>query len=143
MIGSILNNLVSSSFIIERQPPQVIKTQTRFGAQLRLLIGTNTPTQCALFLFNFSGNKLSMHMNPPSVRAVIVSESQAQEIMEKLNSYQDGTNQIFDQTTGDILNSTSVMEFNPSSGVLSANFRNMSLRYVFKLVRVMIIMDND
>ena len=78
-----------------------------------------------------------MHMNPPSVRAVIVSESQAQEIMEKLNSYQDGTNQIFDQTTGDILNSTSVMEFNPSSGVLSANFRNMSLRYVFKRVRVM------
>ena len=58
-------------------------------------------------------------MNPPSVRAVILSESQAQEVDE-------GPTRA--DNTGEILNSTSVMEFNPSTGVLSANFRNMSLK---------------
>jgi len=42
MIKLILHNLIQASFIIERQPPQVIKTQTRFGAQVRLLIGSFT-----------------------------------------------------------------------------------------------------
>ena len=119
-IGSILNNLVNSCFIIERQPPQIIKTQTRFGAQLRLLLGTNTvliPYFITVYLL--IGNKLSMHMNPPSVRAVILSESQAQEVDEGPTR---------SDNTGEILNSTSVMEFNPSTGVLSANFRNMSLK---------------
>ena len=70
-------------------------------------------------LLRLLGNKLSMHMNPPSVRAVILSESQAQEVDEGPSR---GDN------TGEILNATSVMEFNPSTGVLSANFRNMSLK---------------
>jgi len=78
-----------------------------------------------------------MHMNPPSVRAVIVSESQAQEIVgtyPEVNGFGDykstSNAHCFDQGTGDILNNTSVMEYNGATGVLSANFRNMSLRRI-------------
>lgn len=40
-----------STFIIERQPPQVMKTNTRFTAMVRLLVG----------------GKLNVHMTPPQV----------------------------------------------------------------------------
>lgn len=54
-------NCCFSAFVIEKQPPQVLKTQTRFGATVRLLIG----------------GKLNIHMNPPTVKASIISEAQA------------------------------------------------------------------
>ncbi|CBY18039.1 unnamed protein product [Oikopleura dioica] len=101
-----LSSLVTSSFVIERQPPQVLKTQTRFGAQVRLLIG----------------NQLSIHVNPPQVRAIIVSEAQAREILIAEDSAH--------HLEGEILNSVSTMEYNSTSGILSANFRNMSLRRI-------------
>lgn len=41
-----------STFIIEKQPPQVMKTNTRFTATVRLLVGA----------------KLSVHMSPPQVK---------------------------------------------------------------------------
>lgn len=40
-----------STFIIEKQPPQVMKTNTRFTSTVRLLVG----------------GKLNVHMNPPQV----------------------------------------------------------------------------
>ena len=46
---------VSSTFIIERQPPQVMKTNTRFTAMVRLLVG----------------GKLNVHMTPPQVNLTI------------------------------------------------------------------------
>ena len=55
---------IYSAFVIEKQPPQVLKTQTRFGATVRLLIG----------------GKLNVHMNPPAVKASIISEAQAKNI---------------------------------------------------------------
>jgi len=116
-----LSSLVTSSFVIERQPPQVLKTQTRFGAQVRLLIG----------------NQLSIHVNPPQVRAIIVSEAQAREILiaEDSAHHLEGngilnTKMYESYATGEILNSVSTMEYNSTSGILSANFRNMSLRRI-------------
>ena len=38
-ITALLSTLVTSTFIIEKQPPQVLKTQTRFGSTIRLLVG--------------------------------------------------------------------------------------------------------
>ena len=55
-----------STFIIEKQPPQVLKTQTKFAATVRLLVG----------------GKLNVHMNPPQVKAVIVSEQQAKALLK-------------------------------------------------------------
>jgi len=40
-----------STFIIEKQPPQVMKTNTRFTSTVRLLVG----------------GKLNVHMTPPQV----------------------------------------------------------------------------
>ena len=91
-----------------------------------------------------------MHMNPPSVRAVIVSESQAQEIVgtyPEVNGFGDykstSNAHCFDQGTGDILNNTSVMEYNGATGVLSANFRNMSLRYCGNIESIPFIASNS
>ena len=54
-----------SSFIIEKQPPQVLKTNTRFSATVRLLVGT----------------KLHVHLNPPTVTVSIISETQANALL--------------------------------------------------------------
>lgn len=55
-----------STFIIEKQPPQVLKTQTKFAATVRLLVG----------------GKLNVHMNPPQVKATIISEQQAKALLK-------------------------------------------------------------
>lgn len=47
---------VNSTFIIEKQPPQVLKKDSRFTATVRLLVG----------------GKLNVHMNPPTVKATII-----------------------------------------------------------------------
>merc|ERR1719431_2184365 len=38
-ITDLLSNLVTGTFIIEKQPPQVMKTNTKFQATVRLLVG--------------------------------------------------------------------------------------------------------
>ena len=45
-----------STFIIEKQPPQVLKKDAKFTATVRLLVG----------------GKLNVHMTPPTVRATII-----------------------------------------------------------------------
>ena len=97
-LNVLLDSLVKSSFVIEKQPPQVcvslspvkqqiqnswkneqsciiwlklllhfqvLKTNTRFSATIRLLVGT----------------KLNVHMSPPVVTASIISESQANSLL--------------------------------------------------------------
>lgn len=61
-----VNFLLCSTLVIEKQPPQVLKTQTRFGATIRLLVG----------------GKLNVHMNPPTVKASIISENQAKALLK-------------------------------------------------------------
>lgn len=50
-------NLVCSAFIVDKQPPQVMKTNTRFAASVRWLIGS----------------QMGIHMNPPTVECIIMS----------------------------------------------------------------------
>ena len=68
--------------------------------------------------------KLNVHMNPPTVKATIVSEGQAKALLKNENS------RALSETSGEILNNSSIMEYHPQSGVLSVNFRNMSLRRI-------------
>lgn len=65
-------------------------------------------------------------MNPPTVKATIVSESQAKALLKN----DQGNNRAMSETSGEILNNSSIMEYHPQSGVLSVNFRNMSLRRI-------------
>lgn len=56
-VTQLLSTLVTSTFIIEKQPPQVMKTNTRFTATVRLLVG----------------GKLNVHMTPPQVINLSIS----------------------------------------------------------------------
>ncbi|MGH0156592.1 UNVERIFIED_CONTAM: hypothetical protein FKN15_031763 [Acipenser sinensis] len=105
-ITDIISALVTSTFIIEKQPPQVLKTQTKFAATVRLLVG----------------GKLNVHMNPPQVKATIISEQQAKALLKKENTRND--------SSGEILNNNCVMEYHQATGTLSAHFRNMSLKRI-------------
>uniref|UniRef100_A0A674D0F7 Signal transducer and activator of transcription n=1 Tax=Salmo trutta TaxID=8032 RepID=A0A674D0F7_SALTR len=105
-ITDIISALVTSTFIIEKQPPQVLKTQTKFVATVRLLVG----------------GKLNVHMNPPQVKATIISEQQAKALLKNENTRND--------SSGEILNNNCVMEYHQATGTLSANFRNMSLKRI-------------
>lgn len=111
-ITALLSTLVTSTFIIEKQPPQVLKTQTRFSSSLRLLVG----------------GKLNVHMSPPTVEANIISESQAKDLLHNKNETHN-SNSGRDKA-GEILNNKCLMEFQMQSGVLSVNFRNMSLKRI-------------
>ncbi|XP_029782906.1 signal transducer and activator of transcription 5B [Suricata suricatta] len=97
---------VPCTFIIEKQPPQVLKTQTKFAATVRLLVG----------------GKLNVHMNPPQVKATIISEQQAKSLLKNENTRND--------YSGEILNNCCVMEYHQATGTLSAHFRNMSLKRI-------------
>ncbi|TKS90280.1 Signal transducer and activator of transcription 5B [Collichthys lucidus] len=105
-ITDIISALVTSTFIIEKQPPQVLKTQTKFAATVRLLVG----------------GKLNVHMNPPQVKAVIVSEQQAKALLKNESTHS--------ESSGEILNNNCVMEYQQATGTLSAHFRNMSLKRI-------------
>ncbi|XP_065323270.1 signal transducer and activator of transcription 5B-like isoform X2 [Gordionus sp. m RMFG-2023] len=111
-ILKILSSLVYDTFVIEKQPPQVLKTNTRFTASLRLLVGT----------------KLNLHMSTPEVQANIMSEYQAAQILEKKD---DATFlPQFNQTSGEILNHIGTMEYDVSADKLCVHFKNMQLKKI-------------
>ena len=105
-LNLLLDQLVKSSFVIEKQPPQVLKTNTRFSATIRLLVGT----------------KLNVHMSPPVVTASIISESQANSLLRAGHTKK--------TSSGDIVNNKQTMEYHQATGQLSVSFRNMSLKKI-------------
>jgi len=104
---SSLTTLIQRSFIVDKQPPQVLKTQTKFQASVRLLVGT----------------KLNLQMNCPEVTTTILSEKQAKELCEG-HTIEDTGN------CGEILNNRGVMEFNQQLRALHADFKNLSLKKI-------------
>ena len=96
-----------STFIIEKEPTQVLKTNTRFTATVRLLVG----------------GKLNVYMTPPQVRVSIINEAQANALLKN-----DSTGK--NDSSGEILNSTGTMEYVQTSRQLSVNFRNMQLKRI-------------
>ncbi|XP_034309896.2 signal transducer and activator of transcription 5B isoform X2 [Magallana gigas] len=106
-ITSILSSIVTSTFIVEHQPPQVLKRDSRFSARVRLLVG----------------GRLTIHLTPPTVTASIISESQAKLLLR-------GPNRRPDNSCGKILNNSGLMEFHQQKGELSIEFRNMILKSI-------------
>uniref|UniRef100_A0A8D8XA37 Signal transducer and activator of transcription n=2 Tax=Cacopsylla melanoneura TaxID=428564 RepID=A0A8D8XA37_9HEMI len=106
-ITQCLSHLVTSTFIIEKQPPQVMKTNTRFSATVRLL----------------TGSKLNVYMTPPQVKAQIICEGQANALLknEKIGK---------SDASGEILNNMGVMEYHAPSRILSISLRNMQLKKI-------------
>ncbi|XP_041351652.1 signal transducer and activator of transcription 5B-like [Gigantopelta aegis] len=106
-VTCLLSTLVTSTFIVSNQPPQVLKKDSRFSAAIRLLVG----------------GKLNVHMTPPTVRATIISEKQAQELL--------GNNvKVKNETSGEILNNNGTMDYESESRKLGIMFRNMQLKRI-------------
>ncbi|KAG1687688.1 Signal transducer and activator of transcription 5B [Nymphon striatum] len=106
-ITALLSNLVTSTFVIEKQPPQVMKTNTRFTATVRLLVG----------------HELNVYMSPPQVTVTIISEAQANNILKNENCNKN-------EVSGEILNNIGTMEYHQATKQLSVSFRNMQLRKI-------------
>ncbi|XP_046843901.1 signal transducer and activator of transcription 5A-like isoform X2 [Xenia sp. Carnegie-2017] len=103
---NLLTQLIQGAFIIEKQPPQVLKTQTKFTSTVRHLIGS----------------KLNMQMSKPEVTATIITERQAEEL------HRTGTWKS--QGQDEILNNKKVMEYVLEKDSVVAEFKNMSLKKV-------------
>ncbi|XP_022670376.1 signal transducer and activator of transcription 5A-like isoform X2 [Varroa jacobsoni] len=106
-IKLLLSALVCGTFVIEKQPPQVMKTNTRFSATVRLLVG----------------GKLNVHMSPPQVKVSIISEAQAV-VFARNEAYPSN------EVSGEILNNIGAMEYHQATNQLSVSFRNMSLKKI-------------
>merc|ERR1712130_121641 len=110
-VTNLLSNLVTGTFIIEKQPPQVMKTNTRFTATVRLLVG----------------GQLQVHMASPSVCVNIVSELQA---AQPLKSTAHGSGKREELTSGEILNGQGNMEYHAATRQVSVTFRNLQLKRI-------------
>jgi len=110
-ITDLLSNLVTGTFIIEKQPPQVMKTNTRFTATVRLLVG----------------GQLNVHMASPSVSVSIISENQANQL---LKTPAQSTKRREDYSSGEILNGQGNMEFHATTRQVSVTFRNLQLKRI-------------
>lgn len=104
-----LSDLVQASFLIEKQPPQVIKTANRFSAVVRLLVG----------------GKLQIHLGAPEVTVTIINDKQAKSVV---NDTQKLIPPNF--SSGDIMNNQKAMEFNSQTNVYSCAFNFMQLRKI-------------
>jgi len=110
-ITDLLSNLVTGTFIIEKQPPQVMKTNTRFTATVRLLVG----------------GQLNVHMASPSVSVSIISETQANQL---LKTSAQSNKRREDYSSGEILNGQGNMEYHAASRQVSVTFRNLQLKRI-------------
>lgn len=104
-VEQLLTNLITNSFIIEKQPPQVLKVQTKFQSSVRLLIG------------NFSIFKAEDVKS--KVEILFVNEEQAQYIHQ--------TNDVNIKSCGIISNNTGFMFYNNANKILNAAFKNVQL----------------
>merc|ERR1719219_236764 len=110
-ITDLLSNLVTGTFIIEKQPPQVMKTNTRFTSTVRLLVG----------------GQLNVHMASPNVSVSIISEAQANSL---LTSPPQSPKRREDYSSGEILNGHGNMEYHAATRQVSVTFRNLQLKKI-------------
>ncbi|XP_023799074.1 signal transducer and activator of transcription 6 [Cyanistes caeruleus] len=113
-LNEVLSSLVKSSFLVEKQPPQVLKTQTKFQANVRFLLGPKL---------------LKAAPKPYVVRADMVTEKQAREL--ELSNYSN----TLSESTGEIVHNTVALETNPTSGTCCANFKNVLLKKIKRCER--------
>lgn len=113
-LDEVLRTLVTSSFLVEKQPPQVLKTQTKFSAGVRFLLG-----------LRFLGASAKL----PLVRADMVTEKQAREL-----SMPQGPG-AGAESTGEITNNTVPLEISVSGNCCSALFKNLLLKKIKRCER--------
>uniref|UniRef100_A0A9L0RPG1 Signal transducer and activator of transcription n=1 Tax=Equus caballus TaxID=9796 RepID=A0A9L0RPG1_HORSE len=113
-LEEVLRTLVTSSFLVEKQPPQVLKTQTKFQAGVRFLLGLRF---------------LGAPAKPPVVRADMVTEKQARELSMPQGPGA-GT-----ESSGEIINNTVPLENSIPGNCCSALFKNLLLKKIKRCER--------
>ncbi|XP_058413848.1 signal transducer and activator of transcription 6 isoform X2 [Diceros bicornis minor] len=113
-LDEVLRTLVTSSFLVEKQPPQVLKTQTKFQAGVRFLLGLRF---------------LGAPAKPPLVRADMVTEKQAREL-----SMPQGPG-AGAESSGEIINNTVPLENSIPGNCCSALFKNLLLKKIKRCER--------
>ncbi|KAL6483066.1 hypothetical protein MHYP_G00079380 [Metynnis hypsauchen] len=103
-LNRLLQTLIQSSLVVEKQPPQVIKTQSKFSSTVRYLLGEKMAPG-----------------KPVVLKAQIITESQARNL---------GQGVIPTENVGELINSTAILEHNTASKSTCATFRNMSIRKI-------------
>uniref|UniRef100_A0A674CD63 Signal transducer and activator of transcription n=1 Tax=Salmo trutta TaxID=8032 RepID=A0A674CD63_SALTR len=104
-LGRLLQTLIQSSLMVDKQPPQVIKTQSKFSTTVRYLLGEKVaPGKPVLF------------------KAQIITEAQARNLGQ-LGS-------VPSENVGELINNTAILEHNTSSKSTCATFRNMSIKKI-------------
>ena len=102
-----LGKLFRGAFIIEHQPPQVMKINTRFAAKVRFLVS----------------NTFGIRIANPVVNVSFLSEVQVAQVQQVTSMYQ-----ITGGKCGEILNNSCSLEFDEKSNQIVANFREMKLK---------------
>lgn len=105
-VEKLIEKLITRAFIIEEQPPQVMKKDTKFSAKLRLLVG----------------DKFGLNIRPPEVRASLINSEQARLILSS-----DDTN-LANDNCGELCNNQKIMEYSTTSKTLHLTFKNMTLK---------------
>lgn len=112
-MNKLIVDLIQGSVIVDRQPPQVLKTQTKFAASVRCLCAT----------------ALNMHMDPPEVTCSIVNELQAQMILQESQNLDAAGVLPQHAVSGDLVNNRKTMHYASEGQVtFSAQFKNIQLK---------------
>ncbi|CAI5765071.1 signal transducer and activator of transcription 6 [Podarcis lilfordi] len=107
-LDNVFSSLVKNSFLVDKQPLQVLKTQTKFQATTRFLLGP----------------QLLKSPHSFTVTADIVTEKQARELATS------HLETVLSENTGEIQNNTAPLETNATSNACCALFKNMLLKKI-------------
>ncbi|KAG8452464.1 hypothetical protein GDO86_004304 [Hymenochirus boettgeri] len=113
-IKNSMQTLITSSLLVDKQPPQVLKTQSKFQASVNFLLGSRL---------------LSGATKMPVVKAHIITEKRAQEI------FLSSISEAWTEGAGEIENGKSVLEIAPNSRSCGAVFKNMLLKKIKRCER--------
>uniref|UniRef100_A0A8C1A4C8 Signal transducer and activator of transcription 6, interleukin-4 induced n=2 Tax=Cyprinus carpio TaxID=7962 RepID=A0A8C1A4C8_CYPCA len=100
-LAHVLQTLIKNSLVVDKQPPQVIKTQSKFSTTVRYLLGEKMAPG-----------------KPVLLKAQIITEAQARQGV------------VPNENVGELINSTAILEHNTASKNTCATFRNMSIRKI-------------
>ncbi|XP_068123575.1 signal transducer and activator of transcription 6 [Hyperolius riggenbachi] len=106
--------LIKSSFLVDKQPPQVLKTQTKFQASVNFMLGSKILT---------GAGKM------PIIKAHIITEKKAQELFGASST------EALSDGVGEIENGRSVFEFSQANRACGAVFKNMLLKKIKRCER--------
>ncbi|XP_048878159.1 signal transducer and activator of transcription 6 isoform X2 [Brienomyrus brachyistius] len=101
----LLQTLIQSSLIVDKQPPQVVKTHSKFSTSVRLLLGEKMAPG-----------------RPVHLKAQIITEVQARNLVQM--------GAMPSENVGELVSNTAVMEHNAANKSTCAIFRNMCIKKI-------------